>query len=57
MRHPRQARHNQCVLTLLPSRCAHAFRIAYPTSCRLSVPKDLQLARRIRGPVFGVSAW
>ena len=21
------------------------------------MPKDLQLARRIRGPVFGVSAW
>jgi len=23
----------------------------------LSVPKDLQLARRIRGPIYGVSAY
>ena len=25
--------------------------------CRLAVPKDLQLARRIRGPLAGVSSY
>ena len=29
-----------------------------PSPCaRAAVPKDLQLARRIRGPVFGVSSF
>ncbi len=80
MRHPRQARDNQCAPYLyllracgavcqwimhvcpLMKLCAAekwvpgALATAAEHSCG-AVPKDLQLARRIRGPIAGVSSY